>query len=136
MATKKPAPAPAASAPTIGMLIDQMHAKREEKRLVSKQLDELDEAYRALETQLLALMDAQKTTKGAGAVASASVSETVVANVEDWDKFHAYIHKMKAYHLLERRPAQAAVRELFQMSKTVPGVTPFTNRRINLRAAT
>jgi hypothetical protein len=39
-----------------------------------------------------------------------------------------------ALHLLQRRPATAAFRELQEAGEAVPGLEPFTKRAISLRA--
>ena len=118
----------------IGTLIDQLHEKREAKRALENQLKALEEEYKLLEEKLLIKFDQEGTTKGAGRLASASVSESVVGNVTDWDKFHAFIKKTGHFHLLQRRTSDAAVRELFEQGKKVPGCEPFTKKRLNLRS--
>jgi hypothetical protein len=45
--------------------------------------------------------------------------------VEDWDKFYAFIRKTKNFGLLQRRAGDAAIQELWDAGKTVPGVSTF-----------
>lgn len=118
---------------TIGGLIDQMSALREERRRLDAQSAELQKASDVLETQLIALMDAEGTTKSTGHVASASIAETVEFNTQDWDSFMAYVAKTKQFHLVQRRVSAPSVRELFESKDKVPGLEPYTKRKISLR---
>jgi len=61
-----------------------------------------------------------------------SINEIVVANVEDWEKFHEWIYAHKAGHMLERRVANIAFREMLELEENVPGLKPFTKRTISL----
>ena len=122
--------APAAS---IGALIDRMWAVREQQRGLEKQIGELDQVLDDLDNQLRERMGEAELDKATGAKASASISTTVVADVQDWDKFWTYILKNKYTHLLQRRVSDPAYRELLNAGKKVPGVQPFVKKRVNLR---
>lgn len=126
---------PPTAALSLGALIDYDCELRERIRVLTKQVDELKEERDKLEIQILETMDAQGVTQSRGAKATASVSETVVAHVRDWDRFWGYIARTKQFHLLERRPANGAYRELLAQrnGKEVPGVEPYPKRSINLR---
>jgi hypothetical protein len=122
------------SQPTTGSLSDQFFDLREQKRAHEEAIKQITDKMSFLETQLLKQMDAEGITKATGRKATVSVSETIRPNVEDWDTFYAYIHRNKYYHLLERRPSVSGCKELFETKGKVPGVVPFTQRRINMRA--
>ena len=119
---------------TIGAKIDALHALREDKRrleeLVKAKAQEID----AAENDLIEMMDRQNITKSTGSRATVSITSSTKPSVEDWDAFYAYIHKNKYYHLLERRPSVAGCRELFDTKGKIPGVVPFTQRRLNIRS--
>jgi hypothetical protein len=65
-----------------------------------------------------------------------SITESVRPSVENWDDFYRFIHRHKYYHLLDRRPSVTGCRELFETKGNIPGVVPFTKRKINLRSIT
>jgi len=121
--------------PTIGTQIDVLFQTREEIRALNKQIDELKNRKAEIEGSLMDALDAQGIDKSSGAVATASISSTVVPQVEDWDKFYRFIQRNKAMYLLERRPAAAPYRELLEQrqGRVVPGVVSFAKRTINLR---
>ena len=80
-----------------------------------------------------ATSEAEGTDKGAGKLASASISSVVVGNLDDADKFFAYVKKTGYFHLMQRRLSDPAIRELLASKGSIPGVTPFTKVRLNLR---
>jgi hypothetical protein len=121
---------------TIGGLIDQLFDIREQKRKLESQISKLDESKSPLEAQLMELMQTANVTQSRGRKASVTLKQTIVPQVQDWDKFYAYIQRNKAFHMLERRPAAAAYREALELrkGKPVPGVIPFSRNTISLNA--
>lgn len=131
--TRTKATKPAAK-PTLGATIDKMWQLREDKKVAAKVVDKIDEEIKELETAMFELLDAQDTRKAEGKKASVSIGEAVVANVEDWAAFHAYIAKNKFFHLLQKRVSDPGYRELLDLGKAVPGVSPFTKRTLSVRS--
>lgn len=118
---------------TTGTMIDRFHELRESKRAHEEAIKQIQEKMSMLERDLLLQMDAEGITKATGRTATISVGEQIRPNVTDWDQFYNYIHKNKLYHLLERRPSVSGCQELFETKGVIPGVVPFTARRINMR---
>ena len=119
---------------TGGVKIDALHALREEKRQLEELLKAKAQEISLAENDLIEQMDQQNITKSTGSKATVSISTSVKPSVEDWDVFYAYIHKNKYYHLLERRPSVTGCRELFDHKGAIPGVVPFTQRKLNIRS--
>lgn len=118
----------------LGDMIDQAFALRERKRELEEQVKVIEGEIEGIQEQLLEKLDGEGVTASRGEKASVSVTKTTVANVTDWDALHEYIRKNKYFHLLQRRVADTSYRELLESGKKVPGVEPFTKKRINLRA--
>lgn len=119
---------------TIGVKIDQLHAVREEKRRLEEEIKALVEKADALELSLIDQMDREGVSKSTGNKATVSITSSVKPSVEDWDALYAYIHRNKYYHLLERRPSVTGCRELLETKGKIPGVVPFTQRKLNIRS--
>ena len=123
---------------TIGELSDAMFNNREELRAITKAERELKAVKEELQEALIMALDHQDTTRGAGKLAGASITEAMMCNVVDWDKFHAWLRKNNRLYFLERRPAQAICREYINMEsrgqKAPPGTETFNKRSISLRA--
>ncbi len=120
---------------TIGDLIDNLFELREDIRAQNKIIDGLKGEKAEIEAQLMERLDAQGIDKSAGEVATVSISENIVPNVEDWDSFYKFISRYKRFDLLERRAAAAPFRELLEdrRGKPIPGVQSYPKRTLNLR---
>lgn len=119
---------------TIGAKIDQLHALREQKRALEEQIKQLSGQMDVLENDLIDQMDTEGVSKSTGNSATVSITTSDKPSVEDWDAFYAYIHRHKYYHLLERRPSVTSWRELMETKGKIPGVVPFTQRKLNIRS--
>ena len=119
---------------TVGAKIDALHALREDKRQLEELLKAKAQEIDLMENELIELMDQQNISKSTGTKATVSITTSTKPSVEDWDAFYAFIHKNKYYHLLERRPSVTGCRELFDTKGKIPGVVPFTQRKLNIRS--
>lgn len=112
-----------------------MREIRDERARISKRDSELHGEWRGLEADLLERAEKEGldkfSAKGAG---TAIVSEQVLPNVTDWDAYLVWELKEEMQHMRQRRLSAAAYRELVESGATVPGVTPYTQKSINLRA--
>lgn len=118
----------------LGALVDQLWSEREAKRTQEAEIKVIESRITALEVELLERLEAEGLDALKGSKASISIGSSISANVEDWDAFHVYIGKNKFWHLLQRRVSDPAYRELLDMGKKVPGVQPFTKKRLNIRS--
>jgi len=116
-------------------LIDDIFDIRNEVRALNKQVDELKAQKEGMELSLIEMMDAVGTDQSRSSVATATITETVVPQVTDWDAFWRYIMRNKATYLVERRAAAVAFRETLEQRKgrPIPGVSSFTKRSVGIR---
>lgn len=119
---------------TLGATIDKMWQLREEKRAAEAITKKIEVEIKELEVVMFEKLDAQDTTKAEGKKASVSISETITGNVTDWEAFWPYIAKNKYWHLVQKRVSDPGLRELWDLKKVTPGVTPFTKRTLNVRS--
>lgn len=118
--------------PTVGELSDKLWDIREQRRLIAAQDKQLTEEAAKVESELLEAMKQAGIESGRGGHATFTRTESILPNVENWDAFYSYISRNKYLHLLERRPAVKACRELFEKNGAIPGVVPFTKVSIRL----
>ena len=121
---------------TMGSTIDSLWSKREEKREAEIKIKAIEAEIASIEESLMERMDKEETSKSQGTKAYVFITPTTVANVEDWPAFYAYIAKNKYFHLLHKRASDPAARELWNANKKIPGVQPFTKRKLNIRSLT
>ena len=121
---------------SIGTDIDALWKLREQKRNLESEIKLIEEKTNTLQEALITAMQAEGIGKSTGKKASVSITTAIKPNGVDWDMFYAYIHRMKYYHLLERRPSVTGCRELFETKGKVPGVEAFTKLTLNIRSIT
>jgi len=115
----------------IDNLIRQKLEHRHETELLNKQLKEIKEKDRLLDSVLIEKMDAQGLTRTANDMSSVTIKEESVPEVEDWGVLHEHIQKTE-FSLLHRRVSSAAWNESVKI-KDVPGVKATQLRKVNLR---
>lgn len=129
--------------PTIGSLIDKLVAVRDKRRALAEHDKELAKEVEQLTGSILAQLEAQGTTKASSKKATASISHVTVANVTDWEKFHAFVKKTGFFHLLQRRVSDPSYREVVELAQSDKkmakaladaGVESFVKTNLNLRA--
>lgn len=118
---------------TMAQIVEKMVAIREERRRISSRDKELVDEWRSLEFEAIKRLDDQGMDKASSGDGTISINETVLPQVVDWDEFYAYIVENDAFHMLQKRPAAAAFREMHESGEKVNGVEPYTQRSIGLR---
>ncbi len=135
-AAKRAPPAPKepkTKAVSLGLQIDHLFNLREGLRKIQQMEKDQMALIAAAEEVTMETLKREGLEKSTGKLATVSITKTVTGNVVDWDAFGAYILKNKYLHLLQRRPSDPAIRELFDTKGAIPGVEPFTKERLNVR---
>lgn len=136
--------APENSPLSVSEIMARLFEIRAERKELSNRDSELVEEWEGLEATLIGKMDEQGSVRVSSRLGTASISEQTLPLIEDWDAVYAYIKDNDAFHLLQRRAAVGAYRELVEAAvaagqdpeAVVPGARPITKRSINLRAGT
>ena len=115
---------------TLHTLIAQLGEHRTEKKLLEYKAKEIGKLITSLEHDLMDAMDDQQVTESKSAAGKVRLTEAVYPQVEDWDAFHGWILENNYLHFLERRAAVLAYREALNQGIPVPGVLPFSKRKI------
>ena len=120
----------------IGQIIARLFEIRAEKRVLSAKEKVLDAEQEVLEETLKAKMKEQgeDVTSISSKLGTATITETIVPAVDDWDTFWDWIYENRAFHMLQRRVATNAFRELHEAGQEVPGVRAVPKKDIGLTA--
>jgi hypothetical protein len=118
---------------TLHQLIAQLGELRAEKKRLEYDLNEVKKRITAKERDIMDAMDDQQITESRSEAGKVTLGEAVYPQVEDWDAFHNWILENGYLHFLEKRPAVLAYREALEGSIAVPGVLPFTKRKITFK---
>ena len=119
---------------TVANLIDRLADLKSKKTYIESDLKNVESLIKDVEGSLMEKMDSEGINKSASSAGSVTIGESIVPQVEDWDKFYNYIWENKYFHLLERRPTVTGFRELYEMGRPVPGVLPFKKRRVTFKS--
>ena len=117
---------------TLGKIVDEMYALKQERADVDKKSRDLRARIVELDAEVLSKMDEEDMETSAGKTATARRSELVIPVIEDFDAFEKYMIETGSLYLLERRPSAASYRELLAQGEEVPGLRPFTQVKISL----
>ncbi len=118
----------------ISELLARMFEIRAERKAISERDSELVEEWGALEQAVMTRLDEEGSLSVSSPLGSATITEQVVPMAEDWDAIEEYIYENRALHVLQRRVATGAFRELQQAGQPIPGTRPLTKRSISLTA--
>lgn len=117
---------------SLGAMIDRMAELRAQRRDLTKEVDELTKQMAGLEEMIIAKLDSEDLGSSRGRTATATISEDVVPQIEDWDQVYEYIKENDAFYLLQRRMTVTVYRELIEAGGELPGVNPLKKRSISL----
>lgn len=117
----------------IDTLVQTLWTIREDLRGLAAQEKEFKDRYDSVKKELLAQLDEQGVSGIKTSVARVSITESQVPKLLDWEAFCNYIKEHDAFHLLQKRPAATAIKELSTIEgATPPGVELLTIRDISL----
>ena len=126
---EKPTPAPKKPAfkvpKTIGACADLLYTTRGTRLLIQKDAQALETQEKALKEHIIDTLPKSEASGVAGKLARVAVETSEVNQVEDWDKFYAYIKKTGFFHLLGRSIKQEAIDEILASGKKIPGIKKF-----------
>jgi hypothetical protein len=113
--------------------IDEMYMLRERKRGLEAQLKDCIAEIAECQTWLITRYKEVGTSTAKGALASATITETLVPQIEDWGQVQEWVMENDAIYLLHRRISSGPWKELMDAGTEVPGIEPYTKVAISLR---
>lgn len=117
---------------TVGEAADLLYAKKKERLAKQKEVEVLKDEQLALEDYIIRNLPKSKASGIAGRVARVSVVSEDIPQIEDWTRFYAYVHKHKAYELIQRRISEKAVEERLEAGEKVPGIKMFKVTKVSI----
>ena len=114
-------------------LIDRMYLLREQKRGLEKQVKEVDAELAQVKQAYIARCKEVGTQYARGSLASATVTELEVPQIEDWGQVSEWIMENDALYLVHRRISAGPWKELRDAGTDVPGIEPYTKVDVSLR---
>ena len=108
---------------SLALCADKLVALKEKKSALNKEMAKLDEQIAQFREHLIRSLPKVKASGVQGKLAFVYIEEKEVVGVTDWTKCYAYMHRMRAPELLQKRVNEAAVKERLAAGKKVPGIT-------------
>jgi hypothetical protein len=118
--------------PTVGACADLLYTTRQERLVEQRDIAEYEAREKALKEHLIATLPKSDQTGAVGKVARAQIVTETVPAVEDWEKLYKFIKRNNRFDLLNRAVNAAAVREMWDNNKVVPGVGTFTVVKVSV----
>lgn len=111
---------------------DMLYQTREQRLTLQTTLDELKKQESELRKHLINHLPKSDASGIAGKLARATVKMKEVPQARDWSKVWKYIKKNDRFDLLQKRLSDAAVLEMWDNGKEIPGVEHFNAVTISL----
>jgi hypothetical protein len=118
---------------TLNELIQFLADYTSKKKALEFDLKDINKEIDTLQWKIMQAMDAEGILQTSSEAGKVSLKESVYAKVEDWDQFIEFIYENRYIHLLEKRVAALAYRELLNLGRPVPGVLPNTVRKLTFK---
>ena len=118
---------------TLSNVLESFANLQARKKELELDLKTIDTEIETLTKDIMHAMDDDGVTETGNGHVKVAIKEAQYPQVEDWDAFYAFIKRNDYLHLLQRRPAVEAYRELLTAGQVVPGVVPFTKRTLYFR---
>lgn len=99
---------------------------------VQRRCTKLEELESKLEAYFIDELPMSNATGIAGQVARVQIKPNDIPQVENWDKFYAYVRKKNAFELLQRRITKEAANEIIDAGKAADaGLTVFKGKKVS-----
>lgn len=122
---------------TLDVIIDELAAVREEKRAQNQVLKDISERERSLEQEAMGTLSELGLEKATASGRTLFLTRNTVGSISDPEKFWRYVAQKKAYHLVQNRVSNPALREEIELrkGKPIPGTQTYEVTNVNLRSA-
>jgi hypothetical protein len=117
---------------TIGACADRLYQLRQKRLEMQKAVDAVEAEERSLRSYVIEVLPKSNASGVAGKIARVTVITKTIPQVNDWPKFYKHILKTKQFELMQRRVADSAIQERWELGKKVPGVEPFNVVTVSL----
>jgi hypothetical protein len=110
---------------------DLLYQLRERRYALNKEAAALEKQESALKDFLINTLPISDASGITGAIAHIQIELTEQPQIVDKMKFQAYIKKTGRFDLITGSPAAAAIREMWEAKKTIPGIGKYTAKKVS-----
>lgn len=110
---------------TLGACADALYTLRQARLTAQKVVDEMVERETLLREHIIKTLPKSQAGGISGKLGRVMLGSKIVPKIEDWEMFYKYVKKTSNFALLQKRLADAAIQEIWEAKKAVPGVASF-----------
>jgi hypothetical protein len=110
---------------------DLLYATREARLQLQRQCERLEKGEAALKEHFINALPKSSASGIAGLIARIQIETKLMPTVEDWAVLQRYIKLNDAFDLLQRRLNENAVKERWNDSVEIPGVTTIQIKKVS-----
>lgn len=114
------------------VLIDEIYDAHQELKAHRAEEKKIKERIDELEASLMAQMGDVGLTRAGSNRANAIIQESEVPSIKDWDACLEFLIANDMLFFLQRSINQAPYRDLIATGEAIPGVEPFTRRKLSI----
>lgn len=118
---------------SIGDIADEILALQVEEKALQQQIDDLEKQGRTLKEELRQLAEKEGLSTGGGTTSKFSIDLETLPQISNIDAFYDFMKQNDYMHLLQRRPAVKACRELWEQGLAIPGIDKFTQYKVTVK---
>lgn len=118
----------------LGALIDRLTETQLIKASLEAQVKAIESDLRHIEGEIIRLMADAKLEKAANGGTTVTPKQSTYPQFlpDGFDQFAEFVYENRYIHLLEKRLAVLAYRELLTLGRDVPGVVPYVKTKLHV----
>lgn len=110
---------------TLGACADRFYELKQKRLVVQKEVAKIEEEEKALKAHIIDNLPKSEASGVAGKLCRVSAVVKEIPQLKDDEAFFKYVKKTGRFDLMQRRLSDAAIKELWEDGKEVPGVEKF-----------
>ncbi len=104
---------------------DKLYELRAKRQAAQKVADTIEAEEKAIKAHIIDNLPKSEASGVAGKLCRVTAITKEIPQLKDKEKFYAYVKKNNRFDLLQSRLSDAAVKEIWESGKEVPGVGRF-----------
>lgn len=104
---------------------DRMFELTQKRRAVKKEMEAIEEEEKAYKAHIIENLPKSQASGVAGKLCRVTAIVKEIPQLKDSEAFYKYVKSKNRFDLLQRRLSDAAIKEMWEDGKEVPGVEKF-----------
>jgi len=110
---------------SIGQSADLFKEVETLRKAMQKEVDAVKERERELRESIIDRLSNSEDTGAAGKKYRVQTKVTTHPQMKDWDAFYEFVREHERFDLMQKRPSERAIADMWEAGEEVPGVGKF-----------